>query len=222
MRSLNLDQLRALEAVVALASFTGAARQLNLSQSAVSVQIRELEDRLGVRLVERLGKKAYATAAGRDVIEHARRISAETDAIATAMRRAARRLDRPRPYRQHAHRIDVSPPAGAQEAAHRASGHRSPDDQFTDEQDGGGRVVQRDGYRTRHAAGRGQPACDHAAAGRTDGGDPAGRDAQGSERNHAGLCRHAIPGARNRRRQRSSSSGGCRPTVRACRKRRRA
>ncbi|HKY87618.1 MAG TPA: LysR family transcriptional regulator [Pseudorhodoplanes sp.] len=87
MRSLNLDQLRALEAVVALASFTGAARQLNLSQSAVSVQIRELEDRLGVRLVERLGKKAYATAAGRDVIEHARRISAETDALETAMRR---------------------------------------------------------------------------------------------------------------------------------------
>jgi len=87
MRSLNLDQLRALEAVVALASFTGAARQLNLSQSAVSVQIRELEDRLGVRLVERLGKKAYATAAGREVIEHARRISKETDAIASAMRR---------------------------------------------------------------------------------------------------------------------------------------
>ena len=83
----NLDQLRALETVVALASFTGAARQLNLSQSAVSVQIRELEDRLGVRLVERLGKKAYATAAGREVLEHARRISVETDAIATAMRR---------------------------------------------------------------------------------------------------------------------------------------
>jgi DNA-binding transcriptional LysR family regulator len=87
MRSLNLDQLRALETVVELASFTGAARRLNLSQSAVSVQIRELEDRLGVRLVERLGKKAYATAAGREVIEHARRISAETDAIAFAMRR---------------------------------------------------------------------------------------------------------------------------------------
>jgi len=87
MRSLNLDQLRALETVVELASFTGAARQLNLSQSAVSVQIRELEERLGVRLVERLGKKAYATAAGREVIEHARRISAETDALETAMRR---------------------------------------------------------------------------------------------------------------------------------------
>jgi DNA-binding transcriptional LysR family regulator len=87
MRSLNLDQLRALETVIALGSFTGAAQQLNLSQSAISVQIRELEERLGVQLVERLGKKAYATAAGTEVIEYAQRISAEADAIASAMRR---------------------------------------------------------------------------------------------------------------------------------------
>jgi len=87
MRSLNLDQLRALETVVELASFTGAARRLHLSQSAVSVQIRELEERCGVRLVERLGKKAYATAAGREVIQHARRISEESEAITKAMRR---------------------------------------------------------------------------------------------------------------------------------------
>lgn len=87
MRSFNLDQLRALETVAELASFTGAARRLNLSQSAVSVQIRELEDRCGVRLIERLGKKAYATAAGREVIERARRISRETDAITASMRR---------------------------------------------------------------------------------------------------------------------------------------
>ena len=87
MRGLNLDQLRALETVVELASFTGAARRLNLSQSAVSVQIRELEERCGLRLIERLGKKAYATAAGREVIDHARRISKEADAITAAMRR---------------------------------------------------------------------------------------------------------------------------------------
>src|SRR5262245_9849466 len=87
MRSLNLDQLRALETVVELASFTGAARRLNLSQSAVSVQIRELEERCGVRLIERLGKKAYATTAGREVIERARLVAKEADAITTAMRR---------------------------------------------------------------------------------------------------------------------------------------
>lgn len=87
MRSLNLDQLRALETVVATGSFTGAAKRLSLSQSAVSVQIRELEERFGVRLVDRLGKKAYATAAGREVIERARRIAQESEAIAADMRR---------------------------------------------------------------------------------------------------------------------------------------
>jgi DNA-binding transcriptional LysR family regulator len=87
MRSLNLDQLRTLQTVLKLGSFTGAARQLNLSQSAVSVQIRELEERCGVQLVERLGKKAYATAAGSIVVAHARRISDETDTITAAMRR---------------------------------------------------------------------------------------------------------------------------------------
>ena len=87
MRALNLDQLRTLETVVRLGSFTGAARELNLSQSAVSVQIRELEERLGVMLVERLGKKAYATIAGQEVIERATKIGEETEAIVTAMRR---------------------------------------------------------------------------------------------------------------------------------------
>jgi len=45
MRSLNLDQLRALAEVVALGSFSAAARRLNLTQPAVSLQIRELETR---------------------------------------------------------------------------------------------------------------------------------------------------------------------------------
>lgn len=87
MRSLSLDQLKALETVAALGSFTGAARRLNLSQSAVSVQIRELEQRLGVRLLERLGKKAFATAAGQEVLERARRITTEVDAITADTRR---------------------------------------------------------------------------------------------------------------------------------------
>src|SRR5262249_45700044 len=47
----------------------------------------ELEERCGVRLIERLGKKAYATTAGREVIDRARRISQEADAIDSAMRR---------------------------------------------------------------------------------------------------------------------------------------
>lgn len=87
MRSLNPDYLRALEEVVAQGSFTRAAKRLNLAQPTVSLQIRELETRLGVRLVDRLGKRAYATAAGRELIEHAGRIAQESERMLAAMRR---------------------------------------------------------------------------------------------------------------------------------------
>ena len=87
MRDLSLDQLQALQTVVATASFSAAARRLNLSQPAVSTQIRELEKRFGVRLVERLGKRAFATVAGNDLLAHALRISEQADAIVAAARR---------------------------------------------------------------------------------------------------------------------------------------
>lgn len=87
MRSINLDQLLALETVVDRASFTAAAKALNLSQSAISVQIKELERRFGVRLVERLGKRAAATPAGRELIAHHQKIVAEVKLAATAMQR---------------------------------------------------------------------------------------------------------------------------------------
>jgi DNA-binding transcriptional LysR family regulator len=87
MRGLNPDHLRALSEVVAQGSFTRAARRLNLAQPTVSLQIRELEARLGVRLVDRLGKRAFATAAGRELLEHAQRIVQDTDRMLAAMRR---------------------------------------------------------------------------------------------------------------------------------------
>ncbi len=87
MRSLNLDQLKALDEVVRLGSFSAAARKLNLSQPAVSLQIRELEGRVGVRLVERMGKRAFATEAGRALIEHGARLASEADRALATMRR---------------------------------------------------------------------------------------------------------------------------------------
>ncbi|HJQ59891.1 MAG TPA: LysR family transcriptional regulator, partial [Vineibacter sp.] len=87
MRSLNLDQLRALAQVVELGSFSAAARQLNLTQPAISLQIRELEQRFGVKLVERIGKQTHATAPGRDLIEHARQIFRDCETAELAMRR---------------------------------------------------------------------------------------------------------------------------------------
>lgn len=87
MRSLNLDQLRTLSEVVAHGSFSAAARRLNLTQPAVSLQIRELERRFGMRLIERQGKQAYATAPGRDLVDMAQRIFRECDRAAAAMHR---------------------------------------------------------------------------------------------------------------------------------------
>lgn len=87
MRAFNLDQLRSFLAVVDLGGFSAAARHLNLSQPAVSVQIRELESRLGLRLLERLGKRAFPTDAGSELAGHARQILAAAEAAALAMRR---------------------------------------------------------------------------------------------------------------------------------------
>lgn len=87
MRSLNLDQLRTLQAVTEGRSFSAAARRLNLSQPAVSVQIRELERRFGVKLVERLGKQAHATEPGRELVEAARVIFGACERAEETMRR---------------------------------------------------------------------------------------------------------------------------------------
>jgi DNA-binding transcriptional LysR family regulator len=87
MRSLSLDQMRTLAEVADLGSFSAAARRLNLTQPAVSLQIRELENRFGVTLIERSGKRAFATSAGRELIEHGRRMMLEADrALATMLR----------------------------------------------------------------------------------------------------------------------------------------
>jgi DNA-binding transcriptional LysR family regulator len=87
MRSLNPDQLRTFLEVVECGSFSAAARRLNLSQPAVSLQIRELEQRLGVRLVERLGKHAHATVAGQELVPGAQGILRECDIAYATMRR---------------------------------------------------------------------------------------------------------------------------------------
>jgi len=89
MRSLNLDQLRSFVEVVARGSFTAAARELNLTQPAVTHQVQELERRFNVTLVERLGKRAHLTEAGEKLIEHARQLLEEDSRTRSSMRRFA-------------------------------------------------------------------------------------------------------------------------------------
>jgi DNA-binding transcriptional LysR family regulator len=60
----SLDLLRGFEAAARLLSFTGAAAELFLTQSAVSRQVQQLEEQLGVKLFERRTRALELTDAG--------------------------------------------------------------------------------------------------------------------------------------------------------------
>ena len=65
--------------VVEAGSFSGAARELGLSKSAVSKQISRLEDRLGARLLNRTTRRLSMTEVGTDFYERAARIVGEAE-----------------------------------------------------------------------------------------------------------------------------------------------
>jgi DNA-binding transcriptional LysR family regulator len=90
MKQLNLDQLATFAKVVECGSFSGAAEKLGLTQPAVSLQIRQLEKRLGAALIERVGRKVRPTTAGDELLTHVDRIDAAVgSAIETVARHAA-------------------------------------------------------------------------------------------------------------------------------------
>ena len=74
--SLDPELLRAFVAVAEHRSFTRAAGTLNRTQSAVSMQIKRLEDRLGVELFSRTKANVDLSAAGEGLLGYARRILA--------------------------------------------------------------------------------------------------------------------------------------------------
>jgi len=75
MKHVTLRQLKVFEAVARHLSFSRAAEELHLTQPAVSMQVKQLEDQAGLPLTEMVGKKVYLTAAGDEVARHARRIA---------------------------------------------------------------------------------------------------------------------------------------------------
>jgi len=85
---ITLRQLRYLVALADAGHFGRAAAAANVSQPALSVQIRELEARLGVALVERGARSATLTPAGREALRRARLVLDETHALVEAARRA--------------------------------------------------------------------------------------------------------------------------------------
>ena len=73
-RAVTLRQLRTFKAVADLNSFSAAANRLKLSQPSVSYQVKELEEALGMPLLDRLGKRVQLTEAGTLLYGYARRL----------------------------------------------------------------------------------------------------------------------------------------------------
>ena len=90
MNSLNYHHLFLFRAVAHDGNLTRTAEKLNLSQSAISVQIRKLEDRLGHPLFERRGRQLHLTEAGRIALDHADAIFAVGDELLGTLRDAGR------------------------------------------------------------------------------------------------------------------------------------
>jgi DNA-binding transcriptional LysR family regulator len=89
LRAINPDQLRAFADVIELGSFSAAAERLNLTQPAVSQQVKQLERRFALKLIERVGRKVTPTPAGIELMAHARRLEAVMAGALDAMARHA-------------------------------------------------------------------------------------------------------------------------------------
>ena len=87
MIRLTLHQLNILEAVSRCGSFSRASAELHLSQPAVSMQIKQLEESLGLPLFEQIGKRIHLTAAGKEVLSYARAITQQLDELEGVLNR---------------------------------------------------------------------------------------------------------------------------------------
>jgi len=85
MFPLDLTHLDCFADVVELGSFTAAAKRRGITQPAVSMQVHGLESRLGVRLVERVGRSVAPTRAGAELLHHAHCIRAEVELAIAAV-----------------------------------------------------------------------------------------------------------------------------------------
>lgn len=64
MMHVTLRQLRIFETVAKHLNYSRASQELHLTQPAVSMQVKQLEGKVGIRLFEQVGKKIHLTEAG--------------------------------------------------------------------------------------------------------------------------------------------------------------
>ena len=87
MVELNYHHLRYFRAVAHDGNLTRTAERLNVSQSALSTQIKQLEARMGHKLFERKGRRLTLTEAGRIALDHADRIFGAGDELMATLNR---------------------------------------------------------------------------------------------------------------------------------------
>jgi DNA-binding transcriptional LysR family regulator len=86
-RTMNLKQLEIFLAVAETGSFSRGAEATFITQSTVSQHISSLESDFGVKLLDRTGKGALLTEGGKVLLQHARQVIADVQAISRAMQR---------------------------------------------------------------------------------------------------------------------------------------
>lgn len=92
---MTLRELRYLVALADHGHFGRAAQACHISQPTLSTQVRKLEDSLGVVLFERTNRALQLTAIGRKIVDQARRVLAEADALEALARETAAPLAGP-------------------------------------------------------------------------------------------------------------------------------
>ena len=79
LMNITFRQLEVFEVVARLLSYTKASKELHLSQPAVSMQIKQLEENVGLPLLEQVGRKTYLTEAGREMYHYCRTIAQQLE-----------------------------------------------------------------------------------------------------------------------------------------------
>jgi LysR family transcriptional regulator, carnitine catabolism transcriptional activator len=82
----EIRHIRSFLAVARHSNFTRAAEELHVSQSALTVQIQQLEEALGVRLFDRTRRRVILTEAGREVLPPLERILVDTESVVSRTR----------------------------------------------------------------------------------------------------------------------------------------
>ena len=83
--NITLKQLRTLETIVEEQSYTAAAKTLFMTQPAVSMQIKQMEEQIGLPLFERDGKQVTPTEAGKELLYYAQNIRQQLNEAANVI-----------------------------------------------------------------------------------------------------------------------------------------